>query len=124
MRFHQYGRTLDRIEAIALRKRFRTEMTKRTWYTGAACVGKSHKIFEDFDPDTYFVKDLTVDWWDGYRGQPIVLLNEFRGEIKFSTLCALIDKWPMTVPWRGVGPIFSTLKARRTYTATRARQRE
>lgn len=99
--FHQYGRTIDRLEAIALRRQFRTKMTKCTWYTGPSGAGKSHKIFADYNPDTHFVKDLTVDWWDGYRGQPIVLLNEFRGEIKFSTMCALVDKWPMTVAWRG-----------------------
>lgn len=99
--FHQYGRTIDRLEGIALRQKFRTEMTSCTWYTGPSGAGKSHRIFEDYNPDTHFVKDLTVDWWDGYRGQPIVILNEFRGEIKFSFLCALIDKWPLTVPWRG-----------------------
>ena len=46
--FHQYGRTLDRLESIALRKKFRTEMTKCTWYTGPSGAGKSHKIFEDY----------------------------------------------------------------------------
>ncbi len=100
-KFHQYGRTLDRLETIALRKKFRTEMTSCNWYTGPSGAGKSHRVFEDYDPEKCFIKDLTVDWWDGYKGQEIVILNEFRGEIKFSHLCALIDKWPMTVPIRG-----------------------
>lgn len=99
--FHQYGRTLERIETIALRKRYRTEMTSCTWYTGPSGAGKSHKVFEGYDPEKFFIKDVSVDWWDGYVGQEIVILNEFRGEIKFSMMCALIDKWPMTVPIRG-----------------------
>ncbi len=99
--FHQYGRTLEKIETIALRKRFRTEMTSCKWYTGPSGAGKSHTVFQDYDPDKCFIKDLSVDWWDGYTGQEIVILNEFRGEIKFSQMCALIDKWPMTVPIRG-----------------------
>lgn len=99
--YHQYGRTLEKIETIALRKKYRTEMTKCIWYTGPSASGKSHAVFSDFNPETHFIKDVSVDWWDGYIGQPIVILNEFRGEIKFSMMCGLIDKWPMTVPVRG-----------------------
>ncbi len=98
--YHMYGRTLQQIETIALRKKFRTEMTTCTWYTGPSGAGKSHMVFADYSPETHFIKDLSVDWWDGYCGQPIVILNEFRGEIKFSQMCALVDKWPMTVPIR------------------------
>eukprot|EP00873_Tetraselmis_striata_P044649 jgi/Tetstr1/464913/TSEL_009647.t1 len=97
---HKYGRTLDRIEAIALRKRFRTEMTKGIWYTGPTASGKSHKVFDGFDPDTHYVKNLNEEWWDGYKGHPVVIFNEFRGQIKFSELLDLVDKWPKTVKWR------------------------
>lgn len=101
MMYHQYGRTLERIEAIRLRKLFRTEMTKGFWYWGKSGVGKSHKVFEDFNPDTHYVKNLNEDWWDGYKGQPIVILNEFRGQIRFSDLLKYCDKYPETVKWRG-----------------------
>ena len=40
------------------------------------------------------------DRWDGYKGQEIVIFNEFRGQIKFSELLDLCDKWPKTVKWR------------------------
>lgn len=102
---HQYGRTLDRLEAIALRKRFRTEMTRGIWYTGASGVGKSHKVFEGFNPETHYVKNLNDEWWDGYKGQPIVIFNEFRGQIKFSELLDLCDKWPKTVKQRNREPV-------------------
>jgi len=98
--FHQYGRTLDRLEAIALRQRYRTWMTTCDWYTGPTGVGKSHTIFEDFDPRTHYVKNLNDEWWDGYKGQPIVIFNEFRGQIPFKEMLDLIDKWPKTVKWR------------------------
>ncbi len=99
--FHQYGRTIDRLEMIALRRRWRTWMTECTWFCGESGSGKSHKCMEGFDPKTHFVKDLSVDWWDGYVGQEIVVLNEFRGEIKFSMMLAMIDKWPLQVKVRG-----------------------
>lgn len=101
MIFHQYGRTLERIEAIALRQKFRNWMTKGIWITGPSGSGKSHKAFENFSPDTHYVKNLNEEWWDGYKGQPIVILNEFRGQISFSEILDLVDKWPKQVKWRG-----------------------
>ena len=103
--YHQYGRTLHKIEDIALRKRYRTEMTKGIWYWGATGVGKSHEVFKDFDPETHYVKNLRDDWWDGYTGQPIVIFNEFRGQITYSELLELCDKWPTTVKRRGREPV-------------------
>ena len=43
--FHQYGRTLREVETVALRQRWRTEMTEGVWYTGPAASGKSHIAF-------------------------------------------------------------------------------
>ena len=98
--FHQYGRTLDRLEAIALRKKFRTEMTKGEWYHGPSGIGKSHTAFQGYSPETHYVKNLNEDWWDGYKGQETVILNEFRGQIPFAELLDLMDKWPKNVKWR------------------------
>jgi hypothetical protein len=103
---HQYGRTLDRLEDIALRKRFRTEMTVGLWIWGPTGVGKSHAVFQGFDPDTHYVHNLNDNgWWDGYTGQKIVIFNEFRGQVTFSELLDLADKWPKTVKRRGRQPV-------------------
>lgn len=104
--FHQYGRTLSKIEDIALRKRFRTEMTTGIWYYGPTAVGKSHKAFEGYHPDTHYLWKLNEKsgWQDGYIGQETVIMNDFRGEIKYNELLQIIDKWPHTVPRRGREP--------------------
>lgn len=103
--FHQYGRTMERIEAITLRRKFRTEMTKGFWYYGPTGVGKSHKVFEDYNPLKVYVKNMNDEWWDGYTGQEIVIFNEFRGELRFSELLDLVDKWPKTVKQRCKEPV-------------------
>ena len=108
--FHQYGRTLNKIEDLAMRKKFRTEMTKGIWYYGKTGVGKSHKAFEGFTPETHYIYPNDGGWWDGYTQQEIVIINEFRGEIAFKELLDLCDKWPKSVKRRCREPIPFTSK--------------
>lgn len=103
--FHQYGRTMDRLEAIALRQRFRTWMTHIIWYWGPSHSGKSRACYQGYDPKTHYVKNLNDEWWDGYTGQEIVIFNEFRGQISFVELLDLADEWPKTVKQRSKEPV-------------------
>ena len=86
MVFHCYGRVMDRLERIALREKFRTEMTRGMWYYGPTGTGKSHTAFINYSPKTCYVKCLNDEWWDGYCGQPTVILNDFRGQIKYEEM--------------------------------------
>lgn len=104
--YHQYGRTLNKLEDLALRKRVRTEMTKGIWYYGPTGTGKSHKAFEGFTPTTHYVHNVNdKGWWDGYTQQDTVIINDFRGEMKFAELLNLVDKWPHSVSRRNREPM-------------------
>lgn len=106
--YHQYGRTLNKLEEIALRRKFRTEMTKGIWYWGPTHTGKSHNTFEGFHPDThYLLNHRDGGWWDGYTGQDTVILNEFRASdiYTYDYILELVDKWPMKVNRRGREPL-------------------
>ena len=110
MMYHQYGRTLDKIEDIRKCKEFRTEMTTCNWFVGKTGVGKSHEAFKDYSPDTHYPLPNDRGWWDGYKQQETVLINDFRGHIPYNELLQLIDKWPHSVPRRGRMPIPFTSK--------------
>lgn len=105
MLFHQYGRTLSKLEDIALRKRSRQWMTQGIWYWGPTGVGKSHQAFKDFDPSTHYVWKNDKGWQDGYTGQETVIINDFRGELPYNELLQLVDKWPHTLSRRGREPV-------------------
>lgn len=109
--YHQYGRTLSKIEDLVMRKKYRTEMTKGTWYWGPTGVGKSHKAFEGFNPDTHYLMNCNdKGWWEGYAQQETVIINDFRGEIPYNQLLNLVDKWPFNVPRRNREPMPFTSK--------------
>lgn len=103
--YHLYGRTLSKIEDIVLRKKFRNWMTTCDWYYGPTGIGKSHTAFENFDPEKCYVWKDDNGWQDGYTGQEVVIINEFRGNIPFSILLQLIDKYPFELRRRGREPV-------------------
>lgn len=106
--FHQYGRTLTRLEGIFLRKQYRQWMTKGYWYWGKTGVGKSHTAFKDFTPETHYVvnlQQLSRGFWTGYKGQSVVIINEFRGQCPYGELLDLVDKWPKCVDWKCGEPV-------------------
>lgn len=109
--FHQYGRTLNKIEDLTMRKKFRTEMTQGIWFWGPTGVGKSHNAFKDFTPETHYVLNINDNgWWEGYTQQDTVIINEFRGQIPYGELLDLLDKWPKTVKRRCREPVPFTSK--------------
>lgn len=104
--YHQYGRTLNAIEDVVLRSKKRNHMTEGIWYWGDTGAGKSHKAFTEHGDDFYvkpWGKD--TDWWDGYKGQSVVIFNEFRGQIDYAQVLQLLDKWPHVVSRRGREPM-------------------
>lgn len=109
--YHQYGRTFNALEDLRMRKLYRKEMTKCIWYYGPTGVGKSHTAFQNFTPETHYVYPTNdKGWWDAYRQQEIVIINEFRGQIAYSELLDLIDQWPKQVNRRGREPMPFTSK--------------
>jgi hypothetical protein len=80
-------------------------MTKAEWIYGSTGTGKSHYAFNNYSPDTHYLYPNDGGWWDGYTGQEIVIINEFRGGIMYSELLELLDKWPKTVRRRGREPV-------------------
>lgn len=106
MMFHQYGRTLTKVEDLMMRKKYRTEMTTCDWYWGETGTGKSHVAFKNYSPETHYVFSNDNGWWDKYTQQDIVIFNDFRGaDVAYNHLLQLIDKWPTDVRRRGKEPM-------------------
>lgn len=46
-------------------------------------------------------KDGGTDWWDGYNGEQVVIIDEFYGWLPFDTLVRLCDRYPYQVEFKG-----------------------
>jgi hypothetical protein len=111
MIYHQYGRTLHKIEDIRMRKVFRNEMTEGYWIWGPTGCGKSEYVFKDFNPDEVYVWKYDNGWNDGYAQQSVVVIDEFRGQMPMNELLMMIDKHPnYYVRRRGREPVPFTSK--------------
>lgn len=95
MMFHKYGRTLERLENISYRKSWRTERTLGYWIWGESGLGKTHIAKKNYHPSTHYKWEFNDNGWqDNYQQQPIVILEEFRGQMKYSELLEMIDDNP------------------------------
>lgn len=68
---------------------------------GATGVGKS-RIAHHLFPDIGHVFDSTLKWFDGYGGEPTVLIDDFRSDgVRGDFLLRLLDIYPLKVPVKG-----------------------
>lgn len=90
---------IKRIEKDHLEPKLR-EVSKTKVYWGESGAGKSHKAWEEAG-DTVYSKLPTTKFWDGYKGEKNVVIDEFRGVIGVSHLLRWCDKWKTLVEVKG-----------------------
>jgi len=99
--FLKYHRGLQ-VMASVLDNRKRDWMTKVIWLHGPTGSGKSRAAHECASPDDVYWKPMDHQWWDGYRGQPIVVMDDYRKDFcTFSYLLRLFDRYPLQVNIKG-----------------------
>lgn len=73
-----------------------------TWLWGASGVGKSRKAREMCKGGRYFTKNTANKWWDGYDGEEIIIIDDFRDDWwPMTYMLALLDRYEMKVEIKG-----------------------
>nr|QTE03365.1 MAG: replication-associated protein [Fringilla montifringilla CRESS-DNA-virus sp.] len=80
-----------------------------TVFWGPTGTGKSKLAWEQAGLDAY-PKDPCTKFWDGYRGQACVVVDEFRGSIGISHLLRWLDRYPVLVEIKGSSTVFKAEK--------------
>jgi len=82
----------------------RMKTNQRTFKTeviviyGPTGTGKSHHCSVTF-PGAYWKPK--GDWWDGYDGHKVVVIDEFYGWLAYDFMLRLLDCYPLIVPTKG-----------------------
>lgn len=94
--------SINKIAAHHARPKFRAGIEVIVHY-GVTHSGKSHGVFTKLEADgiPYYVKDSMTKWWDGYKGETICVMDEFRGSINIDRILSWWDKYPLSVEVKG-----------------------
>lgn len=91
--------SLKRIRVDYMENVPRPEVHAR-FLTGPTGTGKTRLAWDEAGMDAY-IKNPNTKWWDGYRGQEHVIIDEFTGRIDISYLLTWLDRYPCTVEVKG-----------------------
>lgn len=78
----------------------RTEPPEVIVYYGPTGTGKSYTARRETN-EPYVWTPCMGQWFDGYDGQPHVIFEEFRGQLPFSMLLLLLDRYTVNVQVKG-----------------------
>lgn len=67
---------------------------------GAAGVGKTKWVYDNFNDEDVYFKDKS-EWWDGYEGQKVIVWDDFYGEQKISNMLNWMDIYRQRVQVKG-----------------------
>lgn len=98
----KFHRGIQALRNIILSDNKRVDKPEVIVYYGRTGTGKSFSAFRDTDSnDRYVWGGEQGQWFDGYDGEKHVILEEFRGQLPFSMLLRLLDKYEMRVQVKG-----------------------
>lgn len=104
-------KSVQRARSLVAKHRNPEEPPRVVLWTGPPGVGKTKSVMTWAAKKNYEVYSKTLDgsWFDGYRQQKVVLIDEVdKQDIKFSLLLQILDRYPLTVPVKGGSEIFNS----------------
>lgn len=102
--FVKHHKAIDTYFELTVRPRtFKPEVV---WVYGPTGVGKSYMFWEKYPyPQGYplMIPDKPGDtvWFEHYKGQKAMLLDDFGGEISFKKMLRLLDSYPLMTQVKG-----------------------
>ena len=82
----------------------RAEPPSVYWFWGPTGTGKTRAAYSEAEAigEVPYFKMSTNKWWDGYEGQAVVIIDDYRCDFStFAELLRLLDRYPMKVETKG-----------------------
>lgn len=96
-----YPKAYEKIqfESLAPRNVTTEEGVRCEWWFGTTGIGKSRRAHHLF-PQAHY-KEGTTKWWDGYRGEDTIVVEEFSSKITLTNLLRLCDRYGYRAETKG-----------------------
>lgn len=95
----QYGRQFVLYRNLKVKHGIRLNLRVIVLW-GKAGTGKTRYVYTRA-PIVFSVPDPECKWFDGYAGEPEVLIDDYRGGAPASFILKLLDIYPLSVPVKG-----------------------
>lgn len=105
IRYHRGLQAYANAACPAPDRNFKTEVHV---YIGEPGAGKSRHAQEQAALIGTSYYKPRGDWWDGYNHQPVVVIDDFYGWLKFDELLKICDRYPYRVPIKGGYVVFNS----------------
>lgn len=96
-------RSLQALQEARDRSRAKTswQETQCGFLWGESGIGKSRALVEEYGDDLYRVISYGSGMWEGYRGQRVIILEDYQSQLDLSFLLAVSDGYrPIWLPAR------------------------
>jgi hypothetical protein len=105
----RYPRGVQAYSQHVLRQRFSNLPTYRhvsvRVHQGDAGQGKTRAVYErahvHYGEMPYALFSMSPEWWDGYQGENVILLDDFYGQLPLNRLLRILDGYPILLPVKG-----------------------
>lgn len=92
--FGSWSRNMKACDRVRSYFRPKTEGRKVILHIGRTRTGKTRSVFDKY-PDVYEtpISGDKTQWYDGYQGQKVALLDEYSGQQTLCNILKIIDEW-------------------------------
>lgn len=106
---HSYTGNLLKVQCLLYPPPERPDIQAKVFW-GPSGVGKTRRAWEEAKAlGPVYIKTGTHKWWDGYRGEKFVIIDEFDGMIRLTNLLTWLDRYPCRVEYKGgSSPLLAT----------------
>lgn len=95
-KYHKFARWLRQEYELETQPKWRDVKVEVLW--GPTGCGKTRKALAE---GAFKWNPCDPEWWDGYRGETTLLIDEFYGQVKPSRMLQLLDGHPCLLPVKG-----------------------
>lgn len=92
--FRNYKQMVDKKKRSTFRK------VKVKVISGPTGCGKTRKAMKD-PYNTYKIEGSNLEWWDGYDGENILVIDEYNNDINITKLLNILDGYQLRLPIKG-----------------------